>query len=128
MAKPADSPSLEHLLRTVPVANRAATVLPRGEGLHVLLPIRRRWWMKPPLSWVLPYREHRTVALDRLGREVYEAIDGRRDVESIVERLAEAHRLRFHEARMSVMQFLRMLAERNIVILAVPKLDAEGEG
>ncbi len=81
--------------------------------------------MKPPISWVLPYREHRTVALDRLGREVYEAIDGRRDVESIVERLATAHRLRFHEARMSVMQFLRLLAERNIVILAVPKLDAE---
>ena len=121
MAKSVDSPSLEHLLRTVPVANRAATVKPAGEGLHVLLPIRRRWWMKPPLSWVLPYREHRTVALDRLGREVYEAIDGRRDVESIVERLAEAHRLRFHEARMAVMQFLRMLAERNIVILAVPK-------
>ena len=120
-----DSPTLSHLLRTVPVANRAATVKIAGEGLHVLLPIRRRWWMRPPLSWVLPYREHRTVALDRLGREVYEAVDGRRTVEAIVERLAEAHRLRFHEARMAVMQFLRMLAERNIVILAVPKAPAE---
>ena len=125
MPRSVESPTLEHLLRTVPVANRAATVKPAGDGLHVLLPIRRRWWMKPPLSWVLPYREHRTVALDRLGREVYEAVDGRRDVEAIVERLAEAHRLRFHEARMAVMQFLRMLAERNIVILAVPKASGE---
>lgn len=117
--------SLDRLLRTVPVVNRAATVRTRGEGLHVILPIRRRWWTRPPFSWVLPYREHRTVALDSLGKEVYQAVNGRRSVEQIVEHFAKKHRLRFHEARLSVMQFLKMLAQRNIVILAIPKSSAE---
>ncbi len=115
--------TLDRLLATVPVANRAVTAKRLGEGMHVVLPIRRRWWNSPPFSWLLPYREHRTVALDALGREVYEAVDGHRTVEQIVERFAHTHRLRFHEARLSVMQFLKMLAQRNIVILAIPKGD-----
>lgn len=119
--------SLEDLLDSIPVSNQAARVEDSGEGLVVYLPIRQRWWMKPPFSWALPYRDERGVALDKLGAEVYRAIDGERTVEQIVERFAEAHRLRFHEARLAVMQFLRMLAERKIVVLAVPSGDQEAD-
>jgi len=120
MARKMERLSLEDLLDAIPVSNQAARVEDAGEGLVVYLPIRQRWWMKPPMSWALPCREERGVALDTLGAEVYRAVDGRRTVEQIVEVFAEAHRLRFHEARLAVMQFLRMLAERNIVALAVP--------
>ena len=112
--------SLGALLDSVPVANEAARVEKHGEGLVVYLPIRPRWWMSPPMSWVLPYRTERGVALDPLGSEVYRAVDGRQTIEQIVVAFAESHRLRFHEARLAVMQFLKMLAQRNIIVLAVP--------
>ncbi len=115
--------SLEALLDATPVANQAARIEKHGEGMVVYLPIRRRWWMKPPFSWAMPYRDERGVALDKLGTEVYRAVNGRRTVEQIIDAFAEAHRLRFHEARLAVMQFLRMLAERNIVALAIPDTD-----
>lgn len=116
--------SLEALLDAVPVANRAARVEQHGQGVVVYLPIQRRWWMKPPLSWVLPYREERGVSLDKLGAEVYHAVDGKQTVEQIIVSFAQSHRLRFHEARLAVMQFLKMLAQRNIIVLAVPGLSA----
>ncbi len=116
--------SLEALLEAIPVCNRAARVEKNGQEVVVYLPIRPRWWMKPPFSWALPYRDERGVALDKLGAEVYAAVNGRRTVEQIVESFAKTHRLRFHEARLAVMQFLRMLAERNIIVLAVPDTEA----
>lgn len=120
--------SLGELLDSVPVANEAARVETHADGLVVYLPIRERWWMKPPLSWMLPYRRERGVALDKLGSEVYRSVDGRQTVEQIVVAFAESHRLRFHEARLAVMQFLKMLAQRNIIVLAVPTAKARGEG
>jgi len=119
--------SLGALLDSVPVANEAARVESHGEGMIVYLPIKQRWWMKPPMSWMLPYRQERGVALDKLGSEVYRSVDGRQTVEQIVVSFAEAHRLRFHEARLAVMQFLKMLAQRNIIVLAVPDA-ANGRG
>ncbi len=118
--------SLSDLLDSVPVANKAVRVEKHGEGLVVYLPIRQRWWMSPPLSWVLPYRSERGVALDGLGSEVYRSVDGRQTVEQIVVAFARSHRLRFHEARLAVMQFLKMLAQRNIIVLAVPNGRASG--
>lgn len=123
MAKKMEHISLEALLDSVPVSNQAARVEEHDQGLVVYLPLRKTWWMKPPFSWALPYRDERGVALDKLGAEVFREVDGQRTVEQIVERFAANHRLRFHEARLAVMQFLRMLAERNIVVLAVPDLD-----
>ena len=119
--------SLEALLEAVPFANEAAEISDQGEVCVVSLPLRKTWWMRPPVSWVLPYRESRRVQLDKLGTEVFRAVDGRRTVEEIVESFAAAHRLRFHEARLAVMQFLKMLAQRNIVALAVSKERTERE-
>jgi hypothetical protein len=106
------------LLDLVPAANRAVRVERHGDQVVLFVPIRRRWWMHGPLSWLLPFRNEKGVALDRLGREVWEACNGERTLEQIVELFAERHRLRFHEARLSVTQFLRSLVERNLVILA----------
>jgi len=61
------------------------------------------------------------VELDALGRQVFVACDGSRTTEQIVEEFAERHRLRFHEARLSVLTFLRSLVERNLVALVASK-------
>jgi hypothetical protein len=109
------------LLDAVPSQNQVLRLEPRGSSLVVWVPIRKRWWMRPPLSWILPFRSEKGVELDALGHEVFIACDGSRTTERIVEEFAERHRLRFHEARLSVLSFLKSLVERNLVALVLPK-------
>lgn len=112
--------SKTNVLDVVPVVNAAVRVEWQSPGALLWVPIQPRWWMGPPLSWLLPYRRERGIALDGLGRQVLEACDGKSSVERIVERFADAHRLRFHEARQSVLVFLKMLLERKVIAFVVP--------
>jgi hypothetical protein len=103
----------------VPMPNVAARVTVEGAGLIVWLPIRRTWWTSGYLVNILPFRAEKGFALDTIGREVFEACDGQRDVETIVEEFAARHRLRFAEARASVALFLKTLVQRKIIALAL---------
>ncbi|MGB2998043.1 MAG: PqqD family protein [Phycisphaerae bacterium] len=107
------------LLDAVPVRNqRVITEQQGGDRLVLRVPLRERWYMKPPLGWLMPFSRERRVALDRLGAAVWEACDGRRTIEEVVERFAGRYHLTFHEARISVEQFLRELVRRGLVVLA----------
>jgi hypothetical protein len=106
------------LLETVPVRNESTRTEQRDGGeVVVFVPTRRRWFTGPPFTWVFPLRDERGFHLDRLGTEVWQAIDGRRTLEQIIERFASRHRLSFHEARLSVETFLRDLTGRGIVVM-----------
>ena len=48
------------------------------------------------------------------------ACDGELRLEQIVEQFADRHQLKFHEARLCIVAFLRSLAERNLLALVVP--------
>ncbi len=111
----------ELILDAVPVRNQAVRSEKYGEGLLLKTPIAPRWWMGPPFSWLMAYRKERGVALDKLGAEVWEACDGDTTLETIIERFADRHRIRFHEARISVMQFLKMLVQRKVMAVVVPR-------
>ncbi len=106
------------LLAMVPGQNQAIRVESYADGLIVWVKIQKRWWMGPPLGWFLPFRAEKGVALDVLGREVFEACDGQHSMESIIEEFAKRHRIRFHEAKHSVITFARWLMERKIIFLA----------
>lgn len=111
------APDPSELLRLVPGRNQAIRIEPCEQGLIVWVKLRQRWWMGPPLGWFLPFRTEKGIALDSLGREVFEACDGVRCLETIIEQFAARHRLRFHEAKHSVVTFLRWLLERRIIYL-----------
>jgi hypothetical protein len=117
-AAPALDPA--RLLDLVVVRNAAVRTEERAGQLVLWVPIEQRWWMGPPLSWLLPFRKEKGVELDALGREVFSECDGERRLEEIIERFAERHRVRFHEARQSVVHFLSLLFERKLVTLRVP--------
>lgn len=110
----------EKLLGAIPTPNAAVRVERSAGSVVLYVPIRRRFWMAP-LSWFLPFRSERGFALDALGAEVFEACDGQRTLERIIEDFAARHRVRFHEARLAVTQFLSSLCERNLVVMAVPE-------
>jgi hypothetical protein len=108
---------LEHWLAATPVRNAAVREEPRDAALVLFVPLRQRWWTAGPVRWLLPLRRERGVALDTLGREVWSACDGERNIEALVAEFADRHRLGFHEARLTVGQFLRMLVERKLLVI-----------
>ena len=117
----AESSAPGDALDVVPVVNGAVRVEKQDTGLLLWVPLKLRWWMGPPLGWVLPFRREKGIALDSLGREVFEACDGNSTIERIVESFAAHHKLRFHEARQSVLMFLKMLGERKVVAFVAAK-------
>jgi hypothetical protein len=121
MAKPKPNIDPSQLLDAIPTVNEAVRTEQRGETLVLFVPIRRRWWNSGPSGWLLPFRGERGIALDALGREVFDACDGHSTTEQIIELFAARHRLRFHEARLNVLSFLRSLMERNLVVFVLPK-------
>jgi len=117
-AAPDKDVEIKAILHAVLVRNEALRIETPGErNLLVYVPLRQRWFMRPPFSWLLRFSKERAVALDALGREVWEACDGKMTTERIIERFAARHRLSFHEARLSVMEFLRQLTRRGMIVV-----------
>lgn len=117
------APEFDHrrLLDAMPAPNDAVRTEERSGTLLLWVPLNRPGWMRGPVSWFLPFRKEKGFELDALGREVWEACDGKRTLEEIVEAFAERHKVHFHEARLSVIAYLDSLVKRNLVAVAVPK-------
>lgn len=58
------------------------------------------------------------LELDALGAEVWELIDGTREVRDIILFFAKSHGISNHEAELSVSLFLRELGKRKIIAIA----------
>ncbi|MBD3344475.1 MAG: PqqD family peptide modification chaperone [Chitinivibrionales bacterium] len=110
--------SLPAILSAVPTRNSAVEENDRGQTVVLQVPLKKtKWYTHPPVSWVLPFSKYRRVALDELGKEVWDACDGVQTMERIIEMFAERHFLSFHEARLSVMEFVRQLMRRGMLVL-----------
>jgi hypothetical protein len=68
----------------------------------------------------------RRYRLDELGTFVVERIDGRRSAAALIDEFARHHRLNRREAELSVVQFLRMLMQRQAISIAVDAPSREG--
>lgn len=110
-------PAKGEVLDLVPLQNTSVRAEARGNAVVLWVPLNKRWWMRGPLSWLLPFRREKGVELDALGREVWNVCDGERTLEQIVEEFAQRHKLGFHEARLSVQSFVALLLERNLIVL-----------
>jgi hypothetical protein len=109
------------ILDAVPVRNARVRILPgeTAETIIVEVELRYRGWRALPARWLKPRRSRR-YALETLGREVYEAIDGVRTFEQLTEDFAARHRLTFQEARGLLWQYCRTLIARGLVAVALP--------
>jgi len=118
---PGGQSSDQPILHAIPLQNRAVDLLRKGQGGVLKAPVNPRWWHRRPFRWFNAARDERGFGLDRYGLEVWEACDGVRTVESICDQFAQNHDVSFHEARVSVCQFIRSLTERELVLLQIPK-------
>jgi hypothetical protein len=63
----------------------------------------------------------RKIQLDGLGRDVWSMIDGRKNVNTIIERFAKKHLVDHKEAEISVSLFLKSLGEKGLIVIGDPK-------
>ena len=113
--------STADLLDGVPVQNQAVRLQDWGKSAALYVPMRKRWWNGRPLKWIVPMREEKGFHLDATGREVWGLCDGRRTVEQVIEAFGQKHRIRFHEARQSVLMFMSMLVQRKLMVVLIDK-------
>ena len=120
-----------------PFLNRKNSSLPRGEML-ALRPLRNQaigWEMKaddetPGAKLTVPRRDDKfgqivsrlfqvpptkTIELDEFGAAVWEKCDGRHSVEQLVAFTSSAYKLNRRQAEVSVVSFMRMLAQRRLI-------------
>ena len=95
---------------------------PREDGgLKVTVQFERpRWQMRLGATGQI----QRTFGMDRYGKAVYEACDGKTDVRAIVREFARRHRVSVAEAELSVTAFLRTLVTKGLVAVRVHGSDA----
>ena len=124
--KPSPAEWTAKVLAATPYANESMQVeRRRGGGLMATIPLRRPGYMVPPISWILPFSSRRRVELDAVGAVVLDMCDGRRTVETIIEKFAADHKLSFRESQISVTQFLQLLTQRGLVVIVGAKKDGE---
>jgi hypothetical protein len=108
------------ILHGVPYANRAMKVEAYSGGVVVTVPMKRPGWTRL-VKWLVPLSQERRVELDAVGTWVLQLCDGRRTVEDVIEQVGEKYHLSFQEARVAVLQFMRMLVDRGIVAVILPE-------
>ncbi len=70
----------------------------------------------------------RRYQLDPLGVEAWRMIDGQTTVGTIIERFASRHAMEMPQAEAAVLTYLRTLAQRGIMMLALPHDTCEQTG
>jgi len=66
-------------------------------------------------------KTERSYGVDPLGREVYEACDGKTTVKGIVSGFQRRHKLSRSEAEVAVTTFLKTLVSKGLIAVAVDK-------
>lgn len=88
-----------------------------GGALVTLEMTRRRMF-----RWLGGPREvEQSFGLDALGREVYDACDGKSSVKAIIKKFQTSRRLSRPEAEIAVTTFLKRLTAKGLVVMAVDK-------
>ena len=108
----------ETSLRGIPVLNPSVELNPREDG-NITLRVKIRRKQGSLASRFLPPVFERNVELDELGSFVVRQIDGQADTRHIIQSFARHYALNRREAELSCVKFLRSLAERRVIAIAI---------
>ena len=70
----------------------------------------------------------RKFRLDKLGLAVWRMMDGKTPVLAMIERFATEHQLNLREAEVAMLAYLRTLAARGLMLLALPEAESAKAG
>ena len=114
-------PTREALLAAIPAKNQLVRESRRDKpadlaaaALRLTAPLERRG-----VRGFFRSASDKSFDLDELGAFVWDALNGRRSVEALIHLFAEEKRVNAREAEIAVLAFLKTLAQRNLIALAV---------
>jgi hypothetical protein len=114
----------EQSLKSVPVKNQHVEESQNENGEYILfLPRKDTRWIKA-LSKLMYVPEGKKMALDELGSQVWGWIDGETNTGKLIKKFADKHDLSKREAELSVVAYLRMLAKKGLIGIAVTDSEA----
>jgi len=113
--------SREQSLGSIPVRNEAVEEEEADDGnVRLLIPRREDWWVRAAARVFYVPRKRR-LTLDEIGSFVWGLCDGDHSVREIIRALAARYMLHRKEAEVSVVAYLRTLAKRRLIAVAVPR-------
>jgi hypothetical protein len=128
LAKKTIQLSAQDMLTSVPYSNEAVKLEIRKDGSALAsVPMKKPGWVDGPLGWFVPFSTHRRVQLDPIGVAVMGLCDGKRRVEEIISEFARENLLSWREAQICVMQFLRLITERGLVVIVGSSKNESGK-
>lgn len=117
----------EAQLHTVPVRNERVEVEPAEYDPEVLVAqvaLRYKGIMSLAKK-LLNSRPYKRYELAGLTRELYEKLDGKLTVEDLIVDLQAAEKLTFFESRAFVVQYLKGLMQRGLIVIIAQDEDSD---
>ena len=126
--KRASTPDQENAFRqsleAIPARNAAAKVLPTQNPNEIEIEVTLTYGSvgMRVLRTILKPSDKKKYLLDKIGKRVYESIDGKKKFGVIVDEFAAAEKLTFFESRALVGQYMSTLVSRGLIVATFPKI------
>ena len=116
--------SRDEMLASRPVVHPLLRRIPQDDGsLTILIPVRPAGLGKVAARFLKAPAE-RSLVLDTRGARAVTLCDGKRTVEDVIRAFAKEQRLTLREASVAMLEYLKALAQRNIIAFAVAQTEA----
>lgn len=110
----------EQSLNAIPVCNeKVETEWDEDTGELLILIPRRNDWLVRCLTKVFYVPQYKKISLDALGAYVWKLCDGKRSVRDLITEFAKKYKLSRKEAELSLIAFLRQMAKKRLIALAI---------
>ena len=113
------SPGWRDLLHAVVYRNEAfLNELDNEDGSkEIEVALKTQWYMHRPFSLIFPFRKSKRILLDPLGARIYEQCSQQVSVEEIIDWFAGEEQLTFHESRLTVSSYLKILLREGLIAM-----------
>ena len=110
-------------LDAVPARNTAVKLKPTGnpDELEVEVTLTYNGAGLQLLRKIFRPADKKTYLLDKIGKLVYESVDGKKTFGELIDEFAAAQKLTFFESRALLGQFMRNLAARGLIAATFAK-------
>jgi hypothetical protein len=103
------------MLNSRPARNEAVEWERNDDGEVRITVMRQETWKIRLLSKLFYIPRKRSITLDEVGTEVWQMCNGRTSVGQMIEALSVTHKLNRKEAEVSLLEYLKILAQRRFV-------------
>lgn len=110
-------------LKVVPVHNAGARVIPgdNPDELEVEIRLRYDGIAMKTLHRVLRMHDTKRYILEGIGKKAYEAVDGKKNFEQLIDEFSRTEKLSFFESRALLGQYFQTLTRRGVIVATLPR-------